>query len=773
MLRRAFPLAAVLAASLFPYGPGAARGDEDPRTALEFVQALRENGYFDLASEYLEKLRAEKGTPGDVLAIIDYEIGRLLIDEASKTGDLVRRKELLEQARGRLESFTKNQPNHELASEALVQLARLLVERGHLAILLGDETEDKAEKNAKLVEGRTSFDQARAAYVKADDRLKNEFKAFPNFIADGDPRKEKRTRTQSAMMDAQLQKAIVDYEQGQTYPLGSKERTEYLAAGLKQFEELYKNYRTQWAGLTARMWQAKCFEERGDIGPALGIYNELLDHPDPRLRPLQKHVGYFKIIAHSKRKEYALAADESVRWLDKYPGNDERHSREGLGVLFELARNIVAQLPEIKATDRDKAIKRITDVLGEVVRYSSPFKSEAIALLQQYKPKAALNASNIANLNYEDAVSQSDQAIASHEWDRAIALLKQAVRRADPARDPDKANYARYNMAFCYYMNKQYYEADVLCEHLARRFPQASLSAKATEIGMAALADAYNTFREVDRGSDLNRLIDLANYTAETWPDNEQGDGARMVLGQVYHGFGQYPKAIAAYDSVRSSSAKWVEAQTRVGASHWEQSKVLRARGTPEGEKDADAEVQKALGNLKAALKSRQDAGIAAADPNLIANACDIADIDLETGKAEEALKLVDPIAKANQPNPSPIYSRLMAAMLRAHVAVSQVDLALTDMATLEKAGAGGGSLTQLYFSLGKLLEKEMDRLKAKGDSGGLSRTKAAYQKFLVALAASTSGQTYESLEWAGENMLTLGNAKEAADNFTKILEKY
>ncbi len=770
MLRRALPLFAVLIATLAAH----ARADEDPRTALEFEQALREKGFFDLAGDYLERLRSEKSTPEEIRTVIDYEFGRLLIDEAAKTGDLVRRKELLEQARNRLDAFTKAQPNHELASEALVQLARLLVERGHLALLLGEETDDKAEKNAKLVEARTSFDQARAAYIKADERLTAEFKAFPNFVPDDDPRKPKRERSHAAMMDAELQKAIVDYEQGQTYPAGSKERADYLAKGLKQFEELYKNYRTQWAGLTARMWQGKCYEEAGEYGKALGIYNELIDHPDPRLRPLQRHVAYFKIIAHGKRKEYPLAADESVRWLQRFPSTEERHSREGLGVQLELAKNILAQLSDTtKPSDRDAAIRRVVEVLTEVVRYSSPFKSEAIALLQKYKPKVAQSAASIANLSYEDASAQSDQAIAGHEWDRAVALLRQAVRRADPAKDHDKANYARYNMAFCLYMNKQYYEADVLCEHLARRYPQGSLSAKATEIGMAALADAYNTYREIDRASDLNRLIDLANYAAETWPDNEQGNGARMVLGQIYHGFGQYPKAIAAYESVRPNSAKWIEAQTRVGGSHWKQSLVLRGAKTPEADKEAEVEVQKALTCLKAALKARQDGGTAAADPGLIENACDIADILLEIGQAEDALKLLEPIAKANQPNASPTYTRLMSNLLRAHVATSKVELALADMATLEKAGGSAQDRAQLYFGLGKLLQKEMDRLKEKGDSAGLERTQQTYQKFLTALASSKSGQTYESLRWAGENMLVLGNPKEAAGVFDSILEKY
>ena len=71
-----------------------------------------------------------------------------------------------------------------------------------------------------------------------------------------------------------------------------------------------------------------------------------------------------------------------------------------------------------------------------------------------------------------------------------------------------------------------------------------------------------------------------------------------------------------------------------------------------------------------------------------------------------------------------------MSNLLRAHVATSKVDLALADMATLEKAGGSGTGPAQLYFGLGKLLQKEMDRLKEKGDSAGLNRTQQTYQKF-------------------------------------------
>ena len=153
MSRPAFAIAALLATPLAWLPPAA--GVEDSRDAPRFVQGLRERGYLDLAREYLEGLRQDPGTPADLRATVDYELGRLMLDEAARTGDLARRKELLDQARGKLDSFTRANPQHPLAAEALVQLARLLVERGHLAMLLGEETQVKAEKESKIAEART------------------------------------------------------------------------------------------------------------------------------------------------------------------------------------------------------------------------------------------------------------------------------------------------------------------------------------------------------------------------------------------------------------------------------------------------------------------------------------------------------------------------------------------------------------------------------------------------------------------------------------------
>jgi tetratricopeptide (TPR) repeat protein len=755
-----------VAVALFPVRTSRA---EDPRTAQQFLQELRDKGFHDLAVDFIRQLRGDPGLPAELKVLLDYQEGRTLIDEASKSGDLVRRRELLDLARTKLEAFIQAQPNSPLAREALVQVGRMLVERGHLALLQAEDVQEPAPKAARKAEARDSFEQSREAFGRAVDQLNAAYKGFSGFIPKGDPRLEERGKVYASLLEAKLQRAVSDYELAQTYPADSKERTGKLAEALAQFDDIYKNYRTQMAGLTAQMWLAKCYEEQSKVGEAIGIYKSLLEQTDPQLRPLQRYVGYFHIVALARRKQYALAADEANQWLRKYPRPQERRTQEGLGVLLELAKNYDAQVPEMTdPAQKQRAARTITDAVSQVVRYASPYKSEALALLKKYKPNAAARAEEIARLSYEDAVSQADEAIAARDWDRAIVLLKAAGRKVDPRRDAEKANRARYNLAFCYYMNKQYYEANVLAEHLARRYPQAGLSPKATEIGMQALAEAYNMFTEVDRASDLERLIDLARYTAATWPDREPGDDAHLNLGQIFQGRGQYDQAIAEFTTVRDRSPKRLEAQTRLGGARWSKGRMLERRG----DKDASAaESKAAIEILDRTLKARQAAGAAPTDPGFVGNAADLAVALTETGKAAEALKLLEPINRAQTENAGASYARLKEATLLAQINSGQVEPAIATMRSLEQSGPGAGR-AQLYFKLGKLLERELDRLRARKETATLTRMEQSYRAFLTALTESKAGQTYESLQWAGESLLSLGAFKEAEGVFRRVLNE-
>ncbi len=162
----------------------------------------------------------------------------------------------------------------------------------------------------------------------------------------------------------------------------------------------------------------------------------------------------------------------------------------------------------------------------------------------------------IARLTYEDAMTQADTAINTHDWSLAVDLLRQAIGRAEKSHEVEKVNRARYFLTYVFYASNKYYEADVIAEHLARRYPEGGLSAKAAEIGMASLTMAYNSFNKYQRTADLDRLVDLAEYTAKTWPATDQADSARVTLGEIELGRGHYDKAADWLEGVRKESSR-------------------------------------------------------------------------------------------------------------------------------------------------------------------------------------------------------------------------
>lgn len=788
MLRRRSLTALTLALLAAPSAIVRAAEDEPSagtQLALRFVQGLRDRGYSDLSLDYLEGLRSAGDTPADLRSILDLEEGRSLLEEANGTADSTRRGNLFEMARVKLDKFLREHPDHPLTGEASKKLGRAFMDDGHLAFLLGQEAKSPNEAEARTEQARALFAKARDATVRAEAKLKAAYDVLPKSVAEDDALRDRRDRALFSWVDAQLQHGLIDYEEAQTYPLGDKARIALLEKGVATFQDIAQHHRTQLIGIVARMWQAKCYEERGgegDFGRAIGIYDELMNEPDPALKPIQRQIDYFRIVLKGRRKDFAAAADDAANWLKV--NAKERHTDEGLGVMVELARDLLAQAQAPEAQNdpaREAAVRKASEVLKEVVKVgASRHKPSAVRLLRQVKAKPKGTGAGAAispNIKPDDALSQADEAAEAQEFDQALALYRAALRKIDLGKDAEKANRARGQMAFCLYEAKRYDESAIVAEHLARGYPKAEIGPKAAEIGMAALGQSYNEYTADDPGRDaaLDRLADLADYTAKTWPDTDQADEARETIANVAGVRGRHADAARALEGVRESSPKRAEALARAGASHWRQSEVYRRENKPE---EARAEVERAVEQLKLALKTQQDNKTPPTDKDLLANACDLADIYLYQDRPKDALAVLDPLSKAvadKKPSEeeAPQRAKLIERMLRSLIGIGEVNRAIDEMKALEASGGSGQSMAQLYFNLGRLLEKEMATLKEKGDAAALAKTKDTYQKFLDALAASQAGQSYESLEWAGEAMLSLGAADKAAAVFERVLSTF
>lgn len=776
------PIAAVLLLSLGTLSE--ARQDEpeqgptDPR--MVFLDGLRERGYFDLAEEYLASLRDDPETSDEMKPVLGFEEARNKLVEAEVAPDLERRDVLLDLGRAAFDAFLKEHPDHDLANEAKVQLAQVLYQRGQTAILKANEAEDEADRAAKLAAARAAFAEARKSYDSAIADLQNAYDAFPGRVLEPrDPVRIAREEAQNRLIDAKLKRTLIDYDEAQTYPEGSDERSALLDVAIVEFREIYNAYRSWLSGFAARMWQGKSLEEKGDLGAAMGIYDELLGHGDARLRQLQRQVAFFKVIATRKRGEFPLAERFAREWLDASRGDSGSYER--LGVQLELAKNIDAQLEQeypAAVARRDALVKDLTEQLSQVISYASPYKADAVELLTKYRPSGPIDPKSLAGLSFDQAVTRAREEMGLRSWENAITLLRAALLKVDSSRNADRANEARYLLAFNLYSAERYHEAAVVAEFLARRYPAWESSLAATELGMGAMAQAYETLQGRGREQDLRRLQELANYTIETWPDSSQADVARILKGDIALGQGRYPEAIDAYLSVKTS-ARTLDAKGKAASAHWRRSLELRkAAGEGTDSPEAADEAAKALALLNDAYEARLESRVPPTDPDRLGNAADLAEIHLIDGRPGEALGVLAPhieslgSASSMSEATRSKYVRLLKLQLQSHIADGKTDEAIGDMRTLESVETGD-SLTQLFFSLGRLLEREMEAQRQAGNRARLESSRAAFQQFLDALIDRESNQSFESLQWAGEQMLTLERPDRAITIFQRVRDEF
>ena len=91
----------------------------------------------------------------------------------------------------------------------------------------------------------------------------------------------------------------------------------------------------------------------------------------------------------------------------------------------------------------------------------------------------------------------------------------------------------------------------------------------------------------------------------------------------------------------------------------------------------------------------------------------------------------------------------LMEAQLKAYIITGNVTAGDRRHEGPRAAGRRGGASPAL-LKLGRLLEKELENTRARKNTKALAELSSAYKTFLTTLAEAKTGQTYESLDWAG-----------------------
>ena len=506
---------------------------------LKFLSGLKDHGYYNTALDYLQAIENDPQTPADVKTIIPYERAQILIRGSSATVSLEEQRTQLDQAESNLDRFVKAAPEHPLAGRANADRADLLRRRAQVDIWDAEAAQPAQQRDLQN-RARGYLNQAKGLIAKAIEQHEKAVKAFPTFIPETDKaQREKRDAAQDQYMLARLDAAEIAYWTARSFPPGD-ERKKALEAAAAAYESVVQSNRQRLAGNYALVWQGKCFEELGDVGKALGIYKEVLEHDDkqPAMLALKDTALHFRLVCLNtdQRKDYGVVIDESESWLRENPSRAT--TAAGLGIQWELARALESQGNDRTRSDTQRRadLNAALERARTVSRYSGEQKAQAARMVQRmtvaldrkgamprdFEGAYAAGSAIVEEAGkkgdaYRNAVAKGDTKAAAElmrtikaSGDEAAKLFTLALSLRTPRTEAEKAATARLQLAYAYFLQGRYLDCATIADHQMRTYAGESQDV-AREAGFLAMSALDAATATGPRGPGFLEAIRVAN----------------------------------------------------------------------------------------------------------------------------------------------------------------------------------------------------------------------------------------------------------------------
>lgn len=362
----------------------------------QYMQGLKDRGYFDIALEYLEEAAANGTIAPELRERLDFERGAILLDGLPFVRDGNQRQANLERAEQLLEEFIRDHPRHPHASFAQRLLGDLFVGRARLAMANSNSKELDKGKSKQLVE------QAREFYQRALDAVNDSRAGLKELLIALDPAiadpatKELARKYQDEYLRVRLIIGMITEELAGTCPKNSMAWGMYLEQAIDVYDDYAKDYRSKPIASRARLYQARCHDQLGNEKESMKYINEVLDQPDaPVFYDVKRDACLLgvKTWFAAKPPQYLLAIQEMDPLVSSISTNKLREA-EWLALQFWLAKAYHGFAEEVvnKAEKSPEDIKlqsiaekRSRELILHVARYPNEFKQEAQDLLAGLK----------------------------------------------------------------------------------------------------------------------------------------------------------------------------------------------------------------------------------------------------------------------------------------------------------------------------------------------------------------------------------------------------
>ena len=541
--------------------------------AEEFLRALRDRQYYDVALDYLEEMESSRLASRQFKETLPFERAQLLIQSASQIRDgalLEKRLQEAEQLLTEAESRTKRP---ELKAKSQTNRGDLLFQRARIYLDAGSNERLKPrQKEEKFVLARQYLEKAMAAFRGAKDNYK---KILDNYQLDPrDPESKsrlKRLRGIYTVVRVKLPQIIELY--ADTLEDGDAKRIESLNQACASFEQLWLKYPNFPAGLDSCFYGARCKYKLHEYEESLSFLQQILSLPDNS-----------SLVAR-KRRALALAAD---CWnnISPYPFDDvianlepynskltkkDQRNPEWQRVQMELATAYHKKSVDLKKEDpsdgRIKSLARqASKLIKSIARLPGVHRERARELVSDWNLNLAADAvvendqpittfaeakqrvidlvGQIEGLNADVADAkrnlkknpgaQKDLDVLQERLDatagQCLNVLDRAISLRDIETTREDLNQIRYFQSVCYLVRKEYLESALIGEFLVDHFPGVPYSKQAGAIAIRSYGAIHNSAAPENRELERGQLKQLAAKIVDRWPGSPESAEAASAL---------------------------------------------------------------------------------------------------------------------------------------------------------------------------------------------------------------------------------------------------
>ncbi|MEZ6088280.1 MAG: hypothetical protein R3C05_09700 [Pirellulaceae bacterium] len=569
-----------------------------------------------------------------------------------------------------MRAFIDNNKEHPRLAEARLQLGKVLLTRGVVLIETGKDEEES------LATARQSLDAAAVVFDTIVEDLRSKLSEMQGtkIKPDDSEALALRDRYRGEFLQAFLMSGDVRERAADTLAQDAPERNKRYDEALAKYKELAEKYSDKLPGAQSAFYIGRIAAKKGDVEAALQAFQNTLKQPDVEELRMAKTDAAARAVQIYMSKSPPMAKEAvslAGPWMDGLRPN-ERSLPEWQRLRVALAEAYLAVAGSEKPAEAKKLQGKARALLIAATKVPGGHMDQARTLLAA----VGVDTSEAEATQIEPPKSYSEALVACRELlDAAksealpIQMLREDIDRGGENRDQLKQqlaetetsvqqkyaaasktiqhgftlinsedtqqsiNQGRFYLALAESNRKRYWEAAVVGEFVARRFPTDAL---ALQCGLAALGAYQSMLLEADEEKQpavMRKIEPLALFLAEKWPDDPNATAAANLLVQISLLDKRWEDAEKHLVRIPADSPSRSQFQCLLGQSLWnEYQQQLQAEQVDEANKT----LQRSMEQLQAGVEGTRSDDVSNVT---LLSALLLAKAKLEQGDAAGALQ--------------------------------------------------------------------------------------------------------------------------------------